>query len=315
MKSIYRSQLFLLFLFIGFSLLYSCGKDDEIIVDDSYIEVNDSNIKVVNSEPQDIKAWFEYLCSPDLGGRYSGSDGIIKAMNYISDVIGKKYPVEIDHFITSKCEMNNIIYHIQGARDSLIVLGAHYDAYGYFSHLPLPGADDNMSGVAVLLAVIKYLQAEGIYPQYNIDICFFDGEEIGRYGSSRYLTQCEYGIKKYINIDTCGNKDVGAYVLYDNTHPYLKEEFEDYIRMVKDVSMKTAIYNPQGYTTDCYYFERKHIPFVSIQNYEGAGWLIHSFNDDISYISFEKIDNIAKGLVLYLHAYSEVSSGIQEVKK
>lgn len=263
---------------------------------------------------QEMRGWFDYLCSPELGGRYSGSYGIEKAVEYIINIIGQNESLEVDVFETDKCVMRNIVYHIQGTSDSLIVLGAHYDAYGYVSNTPLPGADDNMSGVAVLLTVIKSLQVVGIYPQYNIDICFFDGEEIGRYGSKQYLYGCKQKIKKYINIDTCGNKDFGACVLYDNKHPYLKEEFEGFIHMVKDVTMKTAVYNPKGFTTDCQFFEQKHIPFVSIQNDKGSSWL-HTFDDDLSHISFEKIDNIAKGIVLYLHTFSELSSNIQEVNE
>lgn len=301
------------YLFVSLFIVVAC--------DEAHIEeLSDISTKQKSPEEsktidyyQEMRGWFEYLCSPELGGRYSGSDGIIKAMYYISDVIGKKYPVETDHFITDKCEMNNIIYHIPGTKDSLIVLGAHYDAYGYSSHLPLPGADDNMSGVAVLLTIIKYLQAEGIYPQYNIDICFFDGEEIGRYGSKQYLDKCKQGIKRYINIDTCGNKDFGLRVLYDNTHPFLIDEFTVFCNMMKDVMIGYEVYNPKGWTTDCEWFEHKHIPFVSIQNDQGSSWL-HTFEDNLSHISFEKIDNIAKGLVLYLRTFSEVSSGIQEVK-
>ena len=169
MQRIYRNILFALFLFTVLGVLNSCSKDDEIIVDNS-------NVEVVVLEPQDIKMWFEYLCSPDLGGRYSGSDGIIKAMNYICDVIGKSDSLEVEHFNINKCEMNNIIFHIKGTNDSLIVLGAHYDAYGYFSHTPLPGADDNMSGTSVLLKLIKYIQNNPFIPNYGIDICLFDGE-------------------------------------------------------------------------------------------------------------------------------------------
>ena len=258
---------------------------------------------------QEMKGWFDYLCSPKLGGRYSGSNGIEKAVDYITNIIGQNESLEVDVFDTEKCKMRNIVYHIPGTGDSLIVLGAHYDAYGYISNTPFPGADDNMSGVAVLLTVIKNLQAERIYPQYNIDICFFDGEEIGRYGSYHYLYNCKQKIMKFINIDTCGNKDFGVCVLYDNTHPFLKEEFEDFIRLVKDVRMRTSIYNPKGYTTDCEFFEQKHVPFVSIQNDSGSSWL-HTFDDDLSHMSFEKIDNIAKGIVLYLHNVSEISSSI-----
>lgn len=121
----------------------------------------------------EIGYWFNYLCSPELGGRYSGSEGIKKAKDYICDVIGRNDSLTCDVFQTPKCEMTNIIFHLDGVNDSVIVIGAHYDAFGYDNKTPLPGADDNLSGVAVLLKAIKTLQLNNIKPYYSIDFCFF----------------------------------------------------------------------------------------------------------------------------------------------
>ena len=247
----------------------------------------------------EMDMWFNYLCSPELGGRYSGSDGIKKAENYICDIIGRSDSLVCDVFPTPKCEMTNIIFHIEGKNDSLIVIGAHYDAFGYNSKFPLPGADDNLSGVAVLLKAIKTIQLNTIRPYYSIEFCFFDGEEIGRYGSNHYVSVCNRGVKLYINIDTCGRFDCGAGIYYDNTNPYLKDEFESFILNVKDVKMKLAEYNPIGYTTDCEPFEKNQIPFVSIMNDAPSSYL-HTYEDNISHISFEKLDNLAKGINLFL---------------
>lgn len=63
-----------------------------------------------------------------------------------------------------------------------IIVGAHYDAFANS-----PGANDNGSGVAVVLALIK--QLHDIEWNYAVDFCFFDQEESGLVGSLYYINQ------------------------------------------------------------------------------------------------------------------------------
>lgn len=300
MPNMRKKTSFFFFVIMMMCTICACGQEESIIdgVDEQSEESN-APVPDVATYP-DLEMLFDYLCSSELGGRYSGSEGIGRAVEYMTNYIGLSDSLRVDTFDTNKCVMRNIIYHINGVSDSLIVLGAHYDAYGFNTKTPLPGADDNMSGTATLLTVIKFLQKKPINPPYSIDICFFDGEEIGRYGSRHYISQSKKGIKKYINIDTCGNKDFGLVVLYDETNPSLKKEFDDFILLVNNIRMKTGVYNPKGYTTDCEGFKSRHIPYVSIQNEKSSG-NNHTMRDNVSHISFEKIFNLAKGLELYLN--------------
>lgn len=240
--------------------------------------------------------WFDFFCSPELGGRYSGSEGIIKAENYICDIIGRSDSLTCITFQTSKCEMTNIIFHIEGRNDSLIVIGAHYDAYGYTNKKPLPGADDNLSGVAVLLKTIKALQLDAFSPYYSLDFCFFDGEEIGRFGSKNYVNNCKRGIKYYINIDTCGNPDYGLALAYSSYSPFLLAEFAD---MQNTMNMQMIEYDPLGYTTDCEPFVNRKIPFVSLGN-DVFPYYLHSYNDNVTHISFSRLSTISESLISYL---------------
>lgn len=121
-----RKKFLYFIIIISLSIFFSCSEDDSV-GQDVYEPKTTLKTTVYSSEEiitdsyHEIKAWFDYMCSPELGGRYSGSKGIGKALEYISDIIGKSDSLEIDTFETDKCEMRNVIYHIKGTSDSLIV--------------------------------------------------------------------------------------------------------------------------------------------------------------------------------------------------
>lgn len=259
-----------------------------------------SNVEDFVEEPIDQyleeRSWFEYLCSEKLGGRYSGSNGIAAAVDYICNIIGDSDSLYLDSFPTARCMMKNIIFHVDGEKDSVIVFGAHYDAYGYYDNTTLPGADDNLSGVVVLLKVIKAIQKEKIHPKYGIDICFFDGEEIGRHGSIQYLKECKQGVKYYFNIDTVGNPDIDLAFYYSKGCSFF---VNDFLELIDKLNMSAEDYAPVKYSTDCETFKNKNIPFICIvcktlPNY------IHTTKDDISHISFSRLDILAKGIEKYI---------------
>ena len=75
----------------------------------------------------------------------------------------------------------NIIVRL-GQGTKRLVVGAHYDAF-----TDSPGANDNGSGVAVVLALIQHLK--NIEWNYSVDFCFFDQEEANLMGSKYYVNQ------------------------------------------------------------------------------------------------------------------------------
>jgi len=82
---------------------------------------------------------------------------------------------------TTTIKGENIIIRTGGGAKQ-IVIGAHYDAYR-----DSPGANENGSGVAVLLSLIKQLQ--DVEWNYSIDFCFFDRKEPECLGSYYYVKQ------------------------------------------------------------------------------------------------------------------------------
>ncbi|HVZ40387.1 MAG TPA: M28 family peptidase [Candidatus Kapabacteria bacterium] len=69
--------------------------------------------------------------------------------------------------------------------DSLIILCAHYDHLGALGNdLYFPGANDNASGVAMMLSIARYLKEHPL--RYSVLYVAFSGEEAGLVGS-RYF--------------------------------------------------------------------------------------------------------------------------------
>jgi len=123
--------------------------------------------------------------------------------------------------------VRNIIGYLPGTvgRDSFIAVTAHYDHLGQMGNdVYFPGANDNASGVAVMLTIAAYFAAHPAH--YSILFIAFAGEEAGLLGS-RYYVENPYfelcHIKFLINLDLAGTGDEGITVVNGSV---FKEKFE-----------------------------------------------------------------------------------------
>jgi len=80
----------------------------------------------------------------------------------------------------------NVLALIPGsAPGPALVVSAHYDHLGIRGDALYPGADDNASGVAALLAVAHALR--GRPPRHPMVLAVFDAEELGLRGSRAFV--------------------------------------------------------------------------------------------------------------------------------
>ncbi|WP_317201185.1 M20/M25/M40 family metallo-hydrolase [Janthinobacterium sp.] len=81
----------------------------------------------------------------------------------------------------------NIVGYLRGSAEPrrYLVVSAHYDHLGVRGGKLYPGADDNASGVAALLAIAAYFKAHP--PRHSVLFAAFDGEELGLRGARAFM--------------------------------------------------------------------------------------------------------------------------------
>ncbi len=128
------------------------------------------------------------VLADQIGLREAGSLEEVEAAEYIAATLaGYGYQVETQPFTFEaengdELDSANVIAVKAGLSDREIIVGAHYDSTGRGD-----GADDNASGVAVLLEAAARLQ--DVETPYTIRFVAFGAEEVDLDGSRYYVKQ------------------------------------------------------------------------------------------------------------------------------
>ncbi|MDD2636012.1 MAG: DUF4910 domain-containing protein [Bacteroidales bacterium] len=138
-------------------------------------------------------------------------------------------------------ETRNIIGYKQGKSDSIIMFTAHYDHLGMIDDIMYPGANDNASGVSMVLNLAKYY-TDKRKTDYTLVFVLFSGEEAGLLGSTYMADNPPFElskVKSLVNFDMVGTGDDGILMLNAKEYPKLdsliikmnnKEKYFDYMR-------------------------------------------------------------------------------------
>ena len=140
-----------------------------------------------------LKTHVEILASPAYAGRRD--EGAAKARAYLVDEFRRLrldplFDGSFTQDVTGK-DLGDVLgvnvgARIEGSdpavRDRWIVLGVHYDHLGIQNGVIYPGADDNASGVAMMLEVARSLAESPARPRRSIALVGFDLEERGPNG-------------------------------------------------------------------------------------------------------------------------------------
>ncbi|MFQ3213049.1 MAG: aminopeptidase YwaD [Marivirga sp.] len=179
--------------------------------------------------------------------------------------------------LKNKFQGINIIGKVEGKRsDSSIFFSAHYDHLGTLGQHIFPGANDNASGVAMLLDLAKYYaKNQPIFDTYFLFTC---AEELGLLGSYYYIQDPVSSlkhIKLLINLDMVGTGDEGITIVNAEKQKKFFDQMEDennhYLAAIKA--------RGEACNSDHCLFDRAGVPAVFIYTL-GGKQAYHDINDN-----------------------------------
>jgi hypothetical protein len=183
----------------------------------------------------------------------------------------KKIRLNIENTFLKKFESNNVIGYVIGSTepDSFLVFTAHYDHLGKMGeNIFFPGANDNASGVAMLLNLAEYFSANP--HRYTTIFIAFGGEEAGLIGSSAFVQQPLFPLNKIkflINFDITGTGDEGITVVNATVHEkefLTLQEINAQNNYLKQVKKRGPAAN-----SDHHFFAQKNVPCFYIYTMGG----------------------------------------------
>ena len=176
----------------------------------------DSQIELVSKTR--IEAWINKLTS-SFPTRHSKS----RFINQVAEWLKKEFEntghtdVYFHNYTKSNYQLKNVICNKQGKTDKVVIICAHYDSRMKNledAESSAPGADDNASGVAVVLETARVLLQADLH--CTIQFVLFSGEEQKLWGSeeyARYVKDNNIEIHRVINLDMVGYPPLGQQII------------------------------------------------------------------------------------------------------
>lgn len=177
----------------------------------------------------------------------------------------------------------NIVAHQPGSSGHKVVLCAHYD-----TKVDTPGAFDNGSGTAVLLALAQRLSQKP-YP-HTLEFVAFSNEEYLPVGDDEYVRR---GEETFAQMVTAVNIDGVGQMLATNTITMLAhfEAFQQHIaQVVRDFPGLQWV--EPWYASNHYTFFSRDVPTVAL-NSNGGLHHIHLRLDTLDWMSAAKLAEVA----------------------
>jgi hypothetical protein len=210
----------------------------------------------------------------------------------------------------------NVVGVIEGTdprlKSEVVGIGAHLDHLGWQGGVLYPGADDDGSGSAALLEIIRAMKEGGVKPRRTLLFMAFCGEEMGLIGSGYYSDHPIFPHEKMIaelQMDMVG-RDSDGMQNGDRNRIDKREENIETMRLVGSKRISTDLHNliettnkhigfkwkwdaEDVYTrSDHYNFAKHGIPIAFL--FDGFHPDYHQPGDTVDKINFAKLTNAAK---------------------
>ncbi len=282
--------------------LFACNKaykpenkiqEDVSFLADDKLEGRETGTKGEKEAAEFIAKRFE-----ELGLEPRGTDGFYQDFTFKpktdphSEV--KYSEANSDSTITGR----NILGYINNSASQTIVVGAHYDHLGYGAEGSLyrgeekaihNGADDNASGVAVMLNLVSKLKETNTSNNYLF--MAFSGEEMGLLGSNYFVKNTTINldsINYMLNMDMVGRlKADSTLAVYGvGTSPIFKQVINANNNNFKIIEKESGV-GPSDHTS----FYLSDIPVLHF--FTGQHEDYHKPSDDSGLLNYEGMEYIS----------------------
>ncbi len=262
-----------------------------------------------------------FLADDNLEGRQTGTDGEKAAADYIAERFTnlqllpkgtegyfqefsfkpKTDPHQRVNYTVkdgdSTITGTNVIGYINNEAEKTVIIGAHYDHLGYGAEGSLHrgdtaihnGADDNASGVAILLSLAQRLK--DTLQKNNYVFIAFSGEEMGLLGSNYFVknpTIDSIAMNYMINMDMVGRlkKDSTLAVYGTGTSPIFKQTLTAHNEKFKLIEKESGV-GPSDHTS----FYLNNTPVLHF--FTGQHEDYHKPSDDSEKLNYEGMQTIS----------------------
>lgn len=296
----------LLFLAIAGSVLLGCETNttykNTIKEDVAFLADDKLEGRQTGTEGEKLALDFLVQRFKAIGLEPKGTDGFLQAFSFKPKTDPHKevqFTTNADSTITGR----NVIGYINNNAKNTIVIGAHYDHLGFGGEGSLyregdkavhNGADDNASGVAVMMDVASRLSIDKVLKQNtnnNYLFMAFSGEEMGLLGSnyfSKNPTVEAASINYMINMDMVGRMkaDSTLAVYGTGTSPMFKQTIKANNDKFKIIENESGV-GPSDHTS----FYLIDIPVLHF--FTGQHEDYHKPGDDAEKLNYEGMNLIS----------------------
>ncbi len=245
-----------------------------------------------------------------FGQRSPGTQGHADLIDWITSTL-KDYDweVELQQATVQNKPITNIVAKRKSTQqNNLILIGAHYDTRFFADNdefpenhiLPVPGANDGASGVAVLLELARVLPKK---LNNDVNLVFFDAEDQGNIedwdwimGSRAFVSQLEKKPDAVIIVDMIGDADLNIY--YEkNSDPAIQQQIWEVAASLgyQDIFIPEYKFSMLDDHTP---FLENNIKAIDIIDFDYPYW--HTIHDTIDKISAESLHAVGDTLYHWL---------------
>lgn len=217
----------------------------------------------------------------------------------------RKIKVNIDNAFLTGYEVRNCFGLVPSVKpsDSLIIVSAHYDHLGRMGKKTyFPGANDNASGVAMLMSLARTIQQQ---PLQNHAVLFiaFAGEEIGLEGSFAFVESGILDLKKItmvLNLDILGSGEDGITVVNGSVFPQFYQRIVQLNESVPAVPVVKS--RGKAANSDHFPFSEKGVPSLFVYTM-GPNKHYHDIHDRYEHLSFDRFEELHYLFVRFLNRF------------